>query len=101
MPALKRALIYSLSARGSTSLPPVLRGALPGLPRKVSLSPFHRSPSVNAQVFSQRRPALHRVLDWEDELFALLMLLVARAPSLRLAQRQTSTALWPPSLWRN
>lgn len=33
----------------------------------------------NEQVFAQRRPALHKVLDWEDELFALLMLIVVRA----------------------
>ena len=29
-------------------------------------------PLWNVQVFAQRRPVLHRILDWEDEFFALV-----------------------------
>ena len=30
------------------------------------------------QVFAQRRPAFHRLLDWEDECFALVTALLDR-----------------------
>lgn len=33
---------------------------------------------LGSQVFAQRRPSLHRVLDWEDELFALVTALLDR-----------------------
>lgn len=70
MPSLKAATVYSLSVGGAT---------VPGTHQTTGLPVKHqgrvqraRSMAAWLQVFAQRRPFFHRLLDCEDELFAII-----------------------------
>jgi hypothetical protein len=65
---LKAAIVYSLSVSGIASARSQIALCSLSLIRNM----------LALQVFAQRRPSLHRVLDWEDELFALVTALLDR-----------------------
>ena len=76
MPSLKSAAAYSLSVSTRLFWSRETNPAVPPSSTTTHLDLLFPSPFF--QVFARRRPSLHRVLAWEDELFALISLLLDR-----------------------
>ena len=70
MPSLKAATVYSLSVSDAASSPH--RMHLWGPPDVQPLANCIARVPKRIQVFAQRRPIFHRLLDCEDELFAII-----------------------------